>query len=103
PKTGRWGFESLLPCSNPSRTRLEPYATHEPTNATSTDRTRRHLVNRQTKRLMQRQGMDRPRAPERRPQPTQTVPGRERVGVRQDLSEAKAGANKAAWPTGGDV
>ena len=60
-------------------------------------------MNRQTKRLMQRQGMDRPRAPERRPQPTQTVPGRERVGVRQYLSEAKAELNKVAWPTRKEV
>ena len=61
-------------------------------------------MNRQTKRLMQRQGTDKPRAPERRARPT---PGadvkKERVGPRQYLSEVKAELKKVAWPTRREV
>jgi len=59
-------------------------------------------VNRQTKRLMQRQGSDRPRAPERRPMPTEQVK-RERIGPRRYLSEARAELKKVAWPTRREV
>ena len=57
-------------------------------------------MNRQTKRLMQRQGADRPGAPDRRP-----VPGardqmkRERTGPRQYLREVRAELKKVAWPS----
>jgi preprotein translocase subunit SecE len=57
-------------------------------------------VNRQTKRLMQRQGADRPRAPEQRrarPQPGVQTP-RERVGPRQYLGEVQGELRKVAWP-----
>jgi len=61
-------------------------------------------VNRQTKRMMQRQGTDRPRAPERktRPQPgVQTA--KERVGPRAYLGEVSAELKKVAWPTRREV
>ncbi len=60
-------------------------------------------MNRQTKRMMQRQGADRPRAPERvRPQPGAEV-RKERVGPRRYLSEARAELKKVAWPTRREV
>jgi preprotein translocase subunit SecE len=59
-------------------------------------------VNRQTKRLMQRQGADRARAPERKPRP-QPAPQRERVGPRQYLGEVKGELRKVAWPTRKEV
>ncbi len=58
-------------------------------------------MNRQTKRLMQRQGGDRTRAPERRPQPAPQR--RERTGVRQYLSEVRGELRKVAWPTRREV
>jgi preprotein translocase subunit SecE len=57
-------------------------------------------VNRQTKRMMQKQGADRPRAPERRPTPQ---PTKERVGPRQYLSEVRGELRKVAWPTRREV
>jgi preprotein translocase subunit SecE len=59
-------------------------------------------VNRQTKRLMQRQKADRPRAPERKARP-QAAPQRERVGPRQYLGEVKGELRKVAWPTRKEV
>ena len=59
-------------------------------------------MNRQTKRLMQRQKSDRPRAPERRPRP-QAAPQRERVGPRQYLGEVRGELRKVAWPTRHEV
>jgi preprotein translocase subunit SecE len=59
-------------------------------------------VNRQTKRLMQRQKADRPRAPERRARP-QPAPQRERVGPRQYLGEVRGELRKVAWPTRQEV
>jgi preprotein translocase subunit SecE len=59
-------------------------------------------VNRQTKRLMQRQKADRPRAPERKARP-QPAPQRERVGPRQYLGEVKGELRKVAWPTRQEV
>jgi preprotein translocase subunit SecE len=58
-------------------------------------------VNRQTKRLMQRQGGDRPRAPEK--QRPQAAPQRERTGPRQYLSEVRGEMRKVAWPTRREV
>jgi preprotein translocase subunit SecE len=61
-------------------------------------------VNRQTKRLMQRQGADRPRAPERRPQPQVGPREREkRVGPRAYLGEVAAELRKVNWPTRREV
>ena len=59
-------------------------------------------MNRQTKRLMQRQGGDKPRAPERRAQPA-PAQKRERTGIRQYLTEVRAELRKVAWPTRHEV
>ncbi len=59
-------------------------------------------MNRQTKRLMQRQKADRPRAPERRARP-QPAPQRERAGPRQYWAEVRAELRKVAWPTRQEV
>jgi preprotein translocase subunit SecE len=62
-------------------------------------------VNRQTKRLMQRQGTDKPQAPERRPtRPAPgTQPSRERIGPRQYFGEVRSELKKVAWPTRREV
>ena len=52
-------------------------------------------MNRQTKRMMQRQGADRVRAPERRPAPAQQ---RERTSPREFLAEVRGELRKVAWP-----
>ena len=54
-------------------------------------------MNRQTKRMMQRQGGDRVRAPERRPAPAQAR-DRERTSPREFLSEVRGELRKVAWP-----
>ena len=59
-------------------------------------------MNRQTKRLMQRQKSDRPRAPERKARP-QAAPQRERTGPRQYLTEVRGELRKVAWPTRHEV
>ena len=59
-------------------------------------------MNRQTKRLMQRQGSDRPRAPERRPMPSEQIK-RERVGPRQYFGEVRGELKKVAWPSRREV
>ena len=59
-------------------------------------------MNRQTKRLMQRQGADRPRAPERRPVPTEQIK-RERIGPRRYLGEVRAELKKVAWPPRAEI
>ena len=58
-------------------------------------------MNRQTKRMMQRQGTDKPRAPERR-SPTQTQT-RERTGPAQFFAEVRGEMRKVAWPTRHEV
>jgi preprotein translocase subunit SecE len=62
-------------------------------------------VNRQTKRLMQRQGGDQPKAPERRPaRPTPgSQPARERIGPRTYFGEVRSELKKVAWPTRREV
>ena len=64
-------------------------------------------MNRQTKRLMQRQGADRPRSPEQRraarPQPQQPGAPKERVTPRQYLAEAQAELKKVSWPSRHEV
>jgi preprotein translocase subunit SecE len=52
--------------------------------------------------MMQRQGADKPRAPERRATPPATVQ-REKVGPRQYLGEVRAEMRKVAWPTRKEV
>jgi preprotein translocase subunit SecE len=59
-------------------------------------------MNRQTKRLMQKQGGDKPRAPERKARP-QAAPQKERIGPRQYLSEVRGELRKVAWPTRREV
>ena len=59
-------------------------------------------MNRQTKRLMAKQGADKPRAPERRAQPQQQ-PTKEKTGPRQYLSEVRGELKKVAWPTKKEV
>jgi len=60
-------------------------------------------VNRQTKRLMQRQGADKPRGPDQRrarPQPAAVTGQKEkRTTPRQYVSEARAELRKVAWPS----
>ncbi len=59
-------------------------------------------MNRQTKRLMQKQGSDKPSPQQQRrtqPAPVQ----REKVGPTQYLTEVKAELRKVAWPTRKEV
>jgi len=62
-------------------------------------------VNRQTKRMMQRQGADRPRAPERRERrPAATAPPkRERTTPTQFMGEVRGELRKVVWPTKQEV
>jgi preprotein translocase subunit SecE len=56
-------------------------------------------VNRQSKRLMEKQGGDRPRTPDRKARPAPgSQPPKERVGPRQYLSEVSGELKKVAWP-----
>jgi preprotein translocase subunit SecE len=50
--------------------------------------------------MMQRQGTDKPRAPERRAAPQQA---RERTSPRQFFSEVRGELRKVAWPTRQEV
>jgi preprotein translocase subunit SecE len=63
-------------------------------------------MNRQTKRMMAKQGTDKPRSPAseggKRRQPS-AAPAREKVGPRQYLSEVKGELRKVAWPTKKEV
>ena len=59
-------------------------------------------MNRQTKRLMAKQGSDKPRAPERKSQP-QAAPTKERVGAREYFGEVRGELKKVAWPTRKEV
>ena len=58
-------------------------------------------MNRQTKRLMQKQGSDRPGQQQRRPQPAPVQ--REKVGPREYFAEVKGELRKVAWPTRKEV
>lgn len=57
-------------------------------------------MNRQTKRMLQRQGADRPRAPQR---PAAAVPTKERTSPGQFVGEVRAELRKVAWPTRPEV
>ena len=59
-------------------------------------------MNRQTKRLMQKQGGDKPSDRRARPQPGADVK-KEKVGPRQYLSEVRGELKKVAWPTRREV
>ncbi len=62
-------------------------------------------MNRQTKRMMQRQGADRPRAPERRERrPPAAAPVKsERATPAQFMSEVRGELRKVVWPTKQEV
>ena len=60
-------------------------------------------MNRQTKRMMAKQGSDKPRAPERRAPAPQKEGSKDRVGVRQYFSEVRGELKKVAWPTKKEV
>jgi preprotein translocase subunit SecE len=60
------------------------------------------VTNRETKRMMAKQGADKPRAPERKGQPQQS-PNKERVGAKQYLSEVRGELKKVAWPNRKEV
>src|SRR6202008_1037780 len=87
-KTGGWGFESLLPCS-PALTRVGASMTAP--------------MNRQAKRMMAKQGADKPRAPERKAPGQQAQQTKERTGPRQYLREVRGELKKVAWPTRNEV
>ena len=56
-------------------------------------------MNRQTKRMMARQGTDKPKAATQRAAPP---PHKEkRIGPREYIGEVRAEMRKVAWPTGG--
>ena len=55
-------------------------------------------MNRQTKRMMAKQGSDKPSAPERKSRPAQQHT-KERTGPRQFLMEVRGEMRKVAWPT----
>jgi preprotein translocase subunit SecE len=63
-------------------------------------------MNRQTKRMMAKQGTDKPRSSGseggKRRQPS-AAPQREKVGPRQYLAEVKGELRKVAWPTKKEV
>ena len=59
-------------------------------------------MNRQTKRMMAKQGSDKPRAPERKTAPTQAKQ-RERVSPMHFFSEVRGEMRKVAWPTRQEV
>ena len=59
-------------------------------------------MNRQSKRLMQRQGADRPKAPERRTAPAQQQT-RERTTPKVFLGEVRSEMRKVAWPSRREV
>jgi preprotein translocase subunit SecE len=60
------------------------------------------VPNRQTKRMMAKQGSDKPRAPERRTPPPQHQ-ARERTSPVTFFSEVRGELRKVAWPTRQEV
>jgi len=61
------------------------------------------VTNRQTKRLMARQGGDKPVARERRQRQPGSDVKKERIGPRAYLAEVVAELKKVAWPTRREV
>ncbi len=57
-------------------------------------------MNRQTKRMMAKQGTDKPaaRAPGEKRRPPSAAPKREKIGPRQYLGEVQGELRKVAWP-----
>ena len=62
-------------------------------------------MNRQTKRMMAKQGTDKPaaRAPGEKRRPPSAAPKREKVGPKEYLGEVKGELRKVAWPTKKEV
>ena len=60
-------------------------------------------MNRQTKRMMARQGTDQPRTPEQRRAPASSAPKKEKTGAREYFGEVKGELRKVAWPTKKEV
>jgi preprotein translocase subunit SecE len=62
-------------------------------------------MNRQTKRMMAKQGTDKPaaRAPGEKRRPPSAAPKREKIGPRTYLSEVQGELRKVAWPTKKEV
>ena len=60
------------------------------------------MPNRQTKRMMAKQGSDKPRAPERKTAPPQQK-SRERTSPMSFFSEVRGELRKVAWPTRQEV
>ena len=63
-------------------------------------------MNRQTKRMMAKQGADKPKsrtADGERRRPPSAAPTREKIGPREYLSEVKGELRKVAWPTKKEV
>jgi len=56
-------------------------------------------MNRQSKRIMAKQGTDKPRAAQSRP----AAPQKERVGPRQYYREVMGELRKVAWPTKSEI
>jgi len=60
-------------------------------------------VNRQTKRMMARQGTDKPRAPERKTPAQAQAHAKDRTGPRHFMMEVRGELRKVAWPTRHEV
>ena len=62
-------------------------------------------MNRQTKRMMAKQGTDKPksRASDEKRRPPSAAPTREKIGPREYLGEVKGELRKVAWPTRQEV
>jgi preprotein translocase subunit SecE len=61
-------------------------------------------MNRQTKRMMAKQGTDKPkRADGDKRRPSSAAPTREKIGPREYLGEVKGELRKVAWPTRKEV
>ncbi len=105
-KTDGWGFESLLPCwiagTTPRTSYLDLHESPAPrvTPGTRTFERLRSVNNRQTKRMMAKQGSDKPQAPQRKTAP---APSRERTSPVHFLSEVRGELRKVAWPTRQEV
>jgi preprotein translocase subunit SecE len=60
-------------------------------------------MNRETKRMMARQGTDQPRSSEQRRQQVSSAPKRERIGPRKYLEEVRGEMRQVAWPNRQEV
>ena len=63
-------------------------------------------MNRQTKRMMAKQGTDKPKSPASeggKRRPPSAAPKREKIGPKEYLGEVKGELRKVAWPTKKEV